>query len=149
MGRLFALLLLSASAQATQVIEVHSGDSLTVLEQGKPLKLHLADVEAPKLDQPYGLAARRSLENLCKSKNASYQRPPGPKTKVIRAVVLCADVDAGRMQLKRGLAWVRPGPKTDPALTLIQDFVWRDGIGLWADANPVPPWEWTESKNQR
>lgn len=149
MGNVFALLLLSASAHAVQVVEAQSGDTLIVLDQGKLLTLRVAFVEAPKLDQPYGLASRKSLEELCKGKNASYQRQSAQEGGAIRAVVLCDDVDAGRLQLKRGLAWVRPGPKTDPALTLIQDFVWRDGIGLWADANPVPPWEWTESKNQR
>lgn len=136
----------SAAVHGAQVIEVHDGDTLTVLEGGNRVQLRLASADAPELDQPYGKASRTALEDLCKGKAASYQREDKAAGGELFAFVVCDGIDAGRAQLKRGLAWVRPRPNADPSFTLIQDFVWRDKIGLWADANPVPPWEWAERK---
>ncbi|MGV3742660.1 MAG: thermonuclease family protein [Burkholderiaceae bacterium] len=140
------LLSISATAHGAQVIEVRSGDTLSLTEQGKTVTIRLANVDAPELDQPYGAESRRSLEEMCKGKEASYQ-PQGASLKgELRAAVICGEIDVGRAQLKRGLAWVRPHPDVDAAFTAIQDFVWREKTGLWADANPVPPWEWAERK---
>jgi micrococcal nuclease len=143
---LIGLLLVSASAHGAEVIEVHSGDTLTLVEHERTLTIHLASVDAPELDQPYGKESRKSLEELCKGKKASFQRQGTSPKGELRAAVICNGTDAGRAQLKRGLAWVRPHPDVDAAFTAIQDFVWRDKIGLWADADPVPPWEWAERK---
>jgi micrococcal nuclease len=141
-----SLFFVSTGAYGAQVIEVHSGDTLTVIEKGRPITLRLANVDAPELDQPYGAAARKSLEELCKGKDADYESldrtAGGPQS----ASIVCDGIDAGRTQLKRGLAWVRPRKDIDASFTLIQDFVWRDKIGLWADADPVPPWEWAERR---
>jgi micrococcal nuclease len=146
MKTLIALLLLSTGAHAAKVIEVHSGDTLTLMEQQKPVRIHLAKIDAPEPDQPYGNVAKKSLETMCKGKEASYQSLEKSATGELFASVMCDGVDAERAQLKQGLAWVRPQSVVDPSFTLIQDFVWRDKTGLWADANPVPPWEWAERK---
>lgn len=143
---IFCVCLFFASAWAcgAQVIKVESGDTLTLLENGKPVTLRLAEIDAPELDQPYGDASRKSLEDLCKGKDASYESMGKSVGGAQLATVICGDVDASRTQLKRGMAWVQPRLDNDPAFILIQDFVWRDKIGLWADADPVPPWEWVE-----
>jgi endonuclease YncB( thermonuclease family) len=146
MGKLFALLLLSASAHAAQVTEVHSGDTLTLNDAGKSFTLHLANIDAPELDQPFGLASRKSLEELCKGKNISVERREKLPTGYVQGVITCDEIDASRAQLKRGMAWVLPHPDVDISFTAIQDFVWRDKTGLWSEADPIPPWEWVKRK---
>ncbi len=143
---LIGLLFVMGGAQGAQVIEVHSGDTLTLIERGKTIKLRLANVDAPEADQPFGTASRNSLEALCKGREASYQSQGKQVNGELSASVVCDGIDVERAQLKRGLAWVRPLREVDPSFTLIQDFVWRDKTGLWADADPVPPWEWAERK---
>lgn len=140
------LLVLSASGHAAKVLEVHSGDSLTLQEGSRAIRLTLANVDAPELDQPYGKISRKTLENLCKGKEASYRKQGKSTDGKILASIVCDGTDVERAQLRKGMAWVRPRPDIDAAYTLIQDFVWRDKIGLWADADPVPPWEWSEKK---
>lgn len=140
------MLLLSVNVHAAQVIEVHSGDTLTLKEQGKELKFRLANIDAPELDQPFGNSSRTSLEELCLGKEVSYEPQGGSAKDLPRAMVTCGELDASRTQLRRGMAWVMPDAKIDAGFAAIQDFVWRDKIGLWTDSDPVPPWEWAERK---
>jgi micrococcal nuclease len=146
MGKILALLLLSASAHAAEVIKVHTGDTLTLIDEGKSLRIHLANVDAPDLDQPYGIASRKSLEELCRGKQASFEHQRKSPTGEIHGVVICQGIDTSREQLRRGMAWVIPYPEADVSFTAIQDFIWREEIGLWSEPNPIPPWEWAERK---
>jgi len=61
--------------------------------------------------------------------------------------VICAGVDANAEQVRRGLAWVyvRYAPK-DSLLYELQAKAQAERRGLWADAHPVPPWEWRKSR---
>lgn len=47
-----ALLLLVGAAQADQVIGVADSDTLMVLRAARPLKVWLADIDAPAMQQP-------------------------------------------------------------------------------------------------
>lgn len=50
---------------AYKVIGVANGDTLTVLVDRTPVKLLLANIDAPEKAQPYGQRARQSFLALC------------------------------------------------------------------------------------
>ena len=55
----------AAEPIAGQVVGVHNGDTITVLTAGKhQLKIRLAEIDAPELDQPYGGKAKQALADL-------------------------------------------------------------------------------------
>ncbi len=58
------------------------------------------------------------------------------------ARVTCDGIDANAEQVHRGLAWVYDRYVTDKGLYAVQTEAKAQRRGLWADANPVPPWEW-------
>lgn len=58
------------------------------------------------------------------------------------ARVVCAGVDANAEQVRRGMAWVYDRYVTDRSLYLVQDEAQSTRVGLWADPEPVRPWEW-------
>jgi hypothetical protein len=67
----------------------------------------------------------------------------------IVAQVICDGVDANREQVRRGMAWVYDKYATDASLYKVQRSAQTSQIGLWADNNPMPPWQWrnlTKSK---
>ena len=148
--RFFLALLLSMGAPlaalgdvTARVLHVHDGDSLTVIDQGKKLRVRLAGIDAPELSQPYGWKALRSLSKLCRGKEATLVERGKDEDGRVLASVTCDKADASAEQVKKGLAWVfrtylplgSPLYEMETSARLLQK-------GLWKDKDPVPPWEW-------
>src|SRR3954469_23143019 len=71
---LFLALLLAGPCHATdfygRVVGVHDGDTLTVLVDRRPIKVRIAEIDAPELKQAFGQRARQSLAEICFHKPA-------------------------------------------------------------------------------
>jgi endonuclease YncB( thermonuclease family) len=48
--------------------------------------------------------------------------------------------------LRAGLAWHYKRYNQEPALASLQAEARARKRGLWADPNPIPPWEWRRRK---
>lgn len=142
--KFFALLCgatLLAPAHAHKVIAISDGDTLTLLVNEKPVKIRLANVDAPEKNQAFGDRSKQSLSDLCWGTDASYKEQDVDRYGRIVAVVSCGGVEANRAQVERGMAWVYPKYNQDLTLPGLEAMARRDKRGLWADANPIPPWE--------
>jgi micrococcal nuclease len=129
------------SVHAHQVISIADGDTLTLAVDGRRLKIRLANIDAPERGQAYGRESRRSLSELCFRKDARYRVEDIDQYGRTVAAVECDGVDASRAQVERGMAWVARHYNRDASLPMLQaQMRWRR-VGLWADANPIPPWE--------
>ena len=59
------LLLVTAPAHAASVLSVGDGDTITVTEGSRRIKVRLACIDAPETSQsPYGMEARKALQVL-------------------------------------------------------------------------------------
>lgn len=88
MKLLIALVLsVVSTAHAYEVISIADGDTMTVLVDKTPVKLRLADIDAPEKNQPFGQRSKQSLSNLCWGKNAEYVTQAIDKYKRIVALV--------------------------------------------------------------
>lgn len=134
--------ILAPAAFAHKVTAVSTGDTLTLLVDNKPLKLHLAGIAAPDLRQSFGHASRRSLAELCIGKDATYEFIETDHHGSANAVIVCGDSHVNHVQLERGFAWARKNYERDLSLPGIELKARQRGAGLWADSNPVPPWEY-------
>jgi len=147
LGLALCCALMMASASAHPVISVADGDTLTLAVDGRRLKIRLANIDAPERGQAYGHESRRSLVELCMHKEAQYRTQDVDQYGRTVAVVSCDGVDASRTQVERGMAWVLTHYNRDAALTTLQQQArWRR-MGLWADSNPQPPWEFRHGKD--
>lgn len=55
----------TAETLSGKVVGVHDGDTLTLLVAGnRPVKVRLAGMDAPELNQPYGQQAKQALSAL-------------------------------------------------------------------------------------
>lgn len=142
-----ALLLASPAAADTisgRVVAIADGDTLTVLEGQRQVKVRLADIDAPESKQAFGTRSRQSLAEICFEKQAvveivvnkdRYGRPVGR--------VSCAGVDANAEQIRRGMAWVFVRyAKPSSSLYELEANARLRKVGLWSESAPISPWDW-------
>lgn len=127
---------------APRVIAVADGDTLTILQDQKQIKVRLAEIDAPERKQPFGTRSRQSLADLCFQKPAKLKIVDIDRYGRTVARITCAGVDANTEQVRRGMAWVYDRYVVDKALYGVQDAARQRKDGLWGDSAPVPPWEW-------
>jgi endonuclease YncB( thermonuclease family) len=136
------------SSIAGRVVGVADGDTLTVLDNvNQQYKIRLAGIDAPEKVQPFGQAGKKVLSELCYNKQATvvvvntdrYGRTVGDVT--------CDGVHANAEMVKGGHAWVyRHYDKGFEYFYALEGSAKEARLGLWADENPTPPWEWRRSR---
>lgn len=131
------------------VLSVHDGDTLTVApggDAGTPVVVRLYGVDAPEEDQPGGDASTAFLRSLL---------PVGAAVEIIHydmdrygrtvALVVHDGHTVNGEMVRAGLAWVYPRyckAKFCKRWTRRQKEARASGLGLWAESDPLPPWEW-------
>ncbi len=143
-----APLLLLAAAQASawqcaaaRVVRIHDGDTLSVrCGDGAPVKLRLADIDAPELHQADGAAARAALAQAVEGRPLRVESRAVDRYERIVARVDVDGRDLGLALVAEGHAWcgLRPTAACRAALREAR----QAGRGLWADAQPQAPWQW-------
>jgi micrococcal nuclease len=146
---LICLWMIAAPALAHQVIGIADGDTLTLLVDEKPLKIRLANIDAPEKAQPFGERSKQSLSELCVGKDARYQEQDIDRYGRTVAVVTCGGVEVNRAQVERGMAWVYAKYNKDLTLPGLAAMAQKERRGLWADAGPIPPWEFRRPKTRK
>ncbi len=137
----------SEHQQSCRVVGISDGDTLTALCAGNErVKVRLAEIDAPEKAQPYGARSRQSLSDLCFGKPVSIDSRGNDRYGRTVARISCAGIDANAEQLRRGMAWVYDRYVTDRALYRLQDDARAVKRGLWAEGQPVPPWEWRKDR---
>jgi endonuclease YncB( thermonuclease family) len=145
------------SSDQGKVTRVWDGDTVSVAVRGREIRVRLAGIDAPEHDQPYGPEA---AERLAEMLDGADVRLEGDKTdrygrRVAKVWVQPADcrqcgqtLDAGLGLLTQGLAWWYRRYASDQSeedrgrYEFAETEARAKGAGLWADANPTPPWNW-------
>ena len=161
------ILLAAATATLTgRVVGVLDGDTITVLDANRQQhKIRLAGIDAPESRQVYGNQSTQNLSNLVFGKDVAVEWEKRDRKKGIVGKVLVDEsgVDCGfrdcRKALNVGLAQVRDGfawhYKQHEREQSFQDRARYSAAesnararkaGLWADPQPVPPWDWRRQK---
>lgn len=132
--------LVCTQTNAATVIGISDGDTLTVMSKGHPLKVRLANIDAPEKKQPFGARSKQSLSDLCFGREATLDLDKKDRYGRTVAVVHCGGVNANVAQVRRGMAWVYPQYNHDPSLPAIETAARSSRVGLWSDPEPMEPW---------
>ena len=134
----------AAAAQfEARIVHVIDGDTLDLMTANAHMRVRLADVDAPERRQPHAHRSRQSLIAICGGEFARVEPRGRDRDKNTLAVVRCNGTDAGAEQVRLGMAWVIERDATgDSPLRALQAEARAARRGLWADKEPVPPWEW-------
>jgi endonuclease YncB( thermonuclease family) len=143
-GYLLAVVLLAGCADlGSRIVRVSDGDTVTALKDGGEVKIRLVEIDAPEKAQAFGAASTQSLTELCLNKDATLEEQGKDRYGRTLARVHCDGIDANTEQVRRGMAWVyRRYTSKDSPLYAVEVEAKAARRGLWADAEPVSPWEW-------
>jgi len=152
--------LLAAPAQAEtlrgRVVSVADGDTITVLTAArKSERIRLAGIDAPESKQAFGAVAKRSLSALVFGAEVLVEYTKRDRYGRIVGRVLRDGRDAGLAQIEAGLAWhyLRYAPEQASgertAYAQAERSARSGRRGLWAEAEPVAPWDWRAQRRQR
>lgn len=131
------------SAVSVKVVNVHDGDSITV-KQGskKPYKVRLYGIDAPELSQNFGNSSRRNLQKLLKDGGTTIQLKGVDSYGRSVGVVYAGKSNVNELQVKQGYAWHYKAYSKSKELESAQKYAKVKKLGLWADKEPIPPWEY-------
>ena len=138
---------LTAHAFPATVTKIADGDTFTVRTDHDTRRIRIFGIDAPEHGQPGGTAAKKDLAALIAGKTVDIEPPPHhrkfPRSyDRIVATVTVDGTDVGWSMISLGDAWAYdefdPPARYDDAMAQAQSL----HIGLWADANPLPPWDW-------
>ena len=139
------LLFIGGLAQAAEftgkVIAVLDGDTLLVLRSGKPVKVRLAEMDAPEKAQPYGIASQKSLAELVMGEQVRVASRAVDDYGRLVATVSIGAINVNHEQVRRGMAWEYSRFHGNHELMALQRDAQQAGRGLWAD-EAVEPSQW-------
>ncbi len=146
-GMLFSVFFFSGSLYAAEiqgkVIRVLDGDTLEVLQDKKPVRIRLANIDAPEKRQAFGRWSTNQLKGLVAAQPVTVTYTQTDRYgRIIGRVFTVNGTEASRFMVQSGAAWVYERYNTDKALPALQREAQTQKRGLWAGSQPVPPWEW-------
>jgi micrococcal nuclease len=152
-----ALCMTAVSAQAAsypfslkgEVVGVTDGDTIKLLQDKKQYRIRLNGIDAPEMGQAYGRKSKDYLASLVAGKRVEvivrdtdrYGRYVGDV--LVGGESACAELVAA------GLAWHYTAYSKDEKLAALEKAARAKKLGLWADPNPIPPWEFRRMKRTK
>ena len=155
MMQLISLIIVFFFAQESfegKVIKVSDGDTINVLTgDNQTIRVRFNGVDAPEVShssgepsQPYGQKAREFVVNYCAGKMVKVIiRDTDRYGRTIGDVFLVGEsISLNERLVQEGWAWHYKQYSDDPTLAALEISAKNRKAGLWADPNPVAPWEW-------
>ena len=147
----FSLIATAGEIISGRVVAVADGDTLTVLDAlQQQHKIRLGGIDAPEKAMPFGQVSKRKLVELCFNKQAEVNPINVDRYGRVVAHVYCDGVYANQEMVKAGYAWVyRTYDNGFESFYAFQRQAKAAELGLWADPNPMPPWQWRHANLPR
>ncbi|WP_305357082.1 thermonuclease family protein [Polaromonas sp.] len=145
----------AAGVLGGRVVAVTDGDTITVLEAGKVQHVvRLSGIDAPEKKMPFGQRSKQSLSDLVYGRWVEVVGEKNDRYGRLVGKVLVNGRDANLAQIQAGMAWHYKEYQREQTVTDRQMYAEAESNaamtrqGLWADPNPVPPWDWRKARRK-
>lgn len=135
------------------VVSVADGDTIVVVDDAKrSYEIRLQGIDAPEGGQAFGEGSRQNLSGLVIEKEVTVAWSKRDRYGRIVGQVSSNGRDICLEQIKAGMAWhykYFQSEQTAEDRKLYADAeveARASRVGLWADANPIPPWDFRRGR---
>jgi endonuclease YncB( thermonuclease family) len=125
-----------------QVVAVMDGDTVGLLVDRQEFRVRLYQIDAPEKRQAFGQRSKQSLSELVYGRTVKAVTAGEDRYGRTLATLYAGDLNVNAEQVRRGMAWVYRRYARDPSLFTHEYEARAARRGLWADPDPIPPWEW-------
>ncbi len=130
-----------------KVVGVTDGDTIKVLvtngDSNEERRVRLAAIDAPKKrsGQAYAEKSREALAAMVFNRDICVFQIDVDRWGRIIGFVYVLGEDVGDAMVRAGLAWEFDRYSKSETLGLLEQQARASKVGLWADPDPIPPWE--------
>ncbi|MEZ4269225.1 MAG: thermonuclease family protein [Myxococcota bacterium] len=130
-----------------RVVKVLDGDTIDVLWRKTPVRVRFLGIDTPEKAQAYGAKARDFVKRATRGGVVKVVGAANDGRKRRLAEIFSADgASLNRQLVAQGLAWHYAKYSDDATLAALEREARRKKLGLWADAEPVAPWDFRAAK---
>jgi len=133
---------------SAKVVAVLDGDTVLVVHRaagqraGGLMKIRLAEIDAPEKKQAYGPASRSSLLKMVLRRQVWVHTLAVDKYGRAIAQLKVNGHSVNEEMVRHGMAWEYSHYHSDRRYIALQNEARLARRGLWAQNDPMPPWEW-------
>lgn len=125
------------------VVGIIDGDTIDVLVDNRPVRVRLAQIDAPERKQAFGNRSRQALSAMVFRQTVYVQENanarPDPYGRIL-GTIWVSDVNVNAAMVDQGMAWAYRQYVFDHSLFQREANAQAARLGLWADPTPVAPW---------
>ena len=125
------------------------GDTLTLMVGSVLRRVRLYGIDAPQRKQPFGEEMKKGLAKKLLGKVVWVQVMGKDDKGLVLGVVRLDGRCINTEQVRQGCAWHDKKANKSPTLAKAEEEARRKKRGLWADADPMPPWEWRKIEESK
>jgi endonuclease YncB( thermonuclease family) len=146
-----ALVSLAADTFTGKVVGVSDGDIISVMRGGRAVKVRLHGIDCPEKKQAFGTRAKRFTSEMAFGMEVEIRVQTTDRYgRIVGEVILPDGISLNKQLVYLGLAWwYRKYAPNDRTLKALEAGAREAKRGLWADEDPVPPWEWRRRERDR
>ena len=127
-------------------IRVIDGDTVKGKVEGKQITIRLVEIDAPEMDQPFGLASKNFLIKLTSNEKITYTSEGEDRYGRTLGKLFKNKENLNALMVKSGLAWVYERYAKNQNLYVYQEAAKSKNLGLWQSKKPIAPWVWRRKK---
>lgn len=142
---------LPAGHTSGRVVRLADGDTFTLLTEGnKQVKVRLYGIDAPERQQDFGNAARNKMQELTTGHTIRIEVKDTDRYG--RSIAIARNDEGKNLNeemLRSGLAWHYKAYDKNSQWSRLEKTARDKKLGLWAQPNPTPPWDWRKQKRSK
>jgi micrococcal nuclease len=138
-----------------KVVEVNDGDTITIFNLNRTVKVRLLGVDAPDGEQPYAKEAKQHLATLILHRSVTVEYSGLGQNSYLLGKIFLRETDIGAQMLRDGVAWFDKSTSSrliDPDRQIYSECehaARTERRGLWQDAEAIAPWEFKQQLADR
>jgi len=133
-----------------KVVSIADGDTVTVLDAEKVQhKIRLQGIDAPEKAQAFGTKSKEHLSEKIGEKEVVVKWKEKDRYGRVLGEIYLGDRHINLEMVQDGMAWHYKRYSKSKELAGAEETARKAKKGLWADKEPVPPWEFRKKEREK